>query len=325
MPGAGRSGPDGIVLRPLVPGDVAAVHAVVRASERHDRVPIVTTLELLEAELTLHPVDPPTDARVAVIDGEVVGHIVAYHLPSDVREERSYLFGGVHPDHRRRGIGTALMKWGIARATGQLRSSGRSLPRYIRVDRLDHITDAHDLYRSLGMATVRFHEELLRPLTDLPHVAVPEGVRLVPWDPRRSEEIRVMKNLAFEDHWGSTPTSVESWHELTEGPGARLDLSTLAVTADRVVGMCLVHRYPDDDELLGRRDAWIDKLATLREWRARGIASALVAHSLHRFRDDGLTHASIGVDSANPTGAARLYRALGFVSEHRSTTWQLTV
>lgn len=325
MRNAGQGSPDRVVLRPLTPGDLASVHAVVRASERHDRVPIVTTLELLEAELTIHPVDPTTDTRVAVIDDEVVGHIVAYHLPSEVREERSYLFGGVHPDHRRRGIGTTLMRWGIARATEQLRSSGRTIPRYIRVDRLDHVTDAHELYRSLGMSTVRFHEELLRPLTDLPTVAVPEGVRLVPWDRRRSEEIRTMKNLAFEDHWGSTPTSAESWHELTEGPGARLDLSTLAVATDRVVGMCLVHRYPGDDELLGRRDAWIDKLATLREWRGRGVATALVAHSLHRFLDDGLTHASIGVDSANPTGAAHLYRSLGFATEQRSTTWQLTV
>lgn len=38
-----------------------------------------------------------------------------------------------------------------------------------------------------------------------------------------------------------------------------------------------------------------------------------------------ITHASITVDSDNPTGAARLYRALGFVSEQRSIISQIEV
>ena len=36
-------------------------------------------------------------------------------------------------------------------------------------------------------------------------------------------------------------------------------------------------------------------------------------------------HAVLEVDSANPTGAARLYRALGFESLHRSVTYQIEV
>lgn len=315
-----------LTMRPLERNDMAELHRVVRAIEVHDRIPIVTTPELLEEELWSGPVVPATDARVAIVDGSVVGYVSTYHLPSDVREERCYVFGGVAPSHRRQGIGTALMRWAMGRATEQLRSSPRSLPRFIRTDRPDQVVGAHALFASLGMQKVRFYEELLRPLTSLPDVVVPDGVRLLPWDDARSDELRAVKNEAFEDHWGSTPTSPEHWRQMTEGPGARRDLSTMAVDNDhRVIALALVRRYPDDDAVLGRSDAWIDKLATTREWRGRGVGTALIAHSLRLFVAEGLTHASIGVDSANPTGAAALYRSLGFEVQERGTTWELSV
>lgn len=313
-------------LRPMDRHDLSAMHAVLRECEAFDRIPIVTTLELFEEELCSDPVDLDTDVRVAEHDGAIVGYVYTYHLPSDVREERCYVFGNVAPPFRRQGVGSQLMHWAMQRAEEQLRSSGRSLPRYIRTDRLDHVEGAHALYRSMGMTPVRYHEELLRSLDDLPPVVVPDGARIVPWPAERTDELRAVKNEAFADHWGSTPTSVEHWRQLTEGSFSRLDLSSAVLDHDdRIVALCLVTRFPEDDELLGRRDAWIDKLATARDWRGRGLASALVAHSLHLFHHDGLTHASIGVDADNPTGAARLYKALGFSTRHRSTTSQVEV
>ena len=60
-------------------------------------------------------------------------------------------------------------------------------------------------------------------------------------------------------------------------------------------------------------------------WRGRGVASTLIAASLHAFAAEGLTHASIGVDSENQSGAARLYRALGFEPVRRTVTHQVQV
>lgn len=318
--------PADVVLRQMRPADLEAMHGVLRDCEVHDRIPIVTTLDLFRHEVCSDPVDPATDVVVAERGGVVVGYAYTYHLPSEEREERCYVIGNVAPAHRRCGIGTLLIRWTLQRAEQQLVSSGRSLPRFIRADQHDHVVGAHALYRSVGMVPIRFNEELLRPLGDEPAVELPDGVHLVDWPLERSEELRVVKNTAFVDHWGSTPTSVEHWRQMTEEIGSRLDLSSAIVDDDgAIVALCLVKRFPDDDELLGRREAWIDKLATLREWRGRGLATALIAESLRRFRADGLTHAAIGVDSANPSGAARLYRSLGFVDQHRTTTSQLEV
>lgn len=75
--------------------------------------------------------------------------------------------------------------------------------------------------------------------------------------------------------------------------------------------------------MLGRVDGWVQTLATLRPWRGRGVGSTLIAHALRAYVDEGFTHASIGVDSENPSGAARLYRNLGFELDRRAVVFQL--
>ncbi len=313
-------------LRPLTLEDLPAVAALHQRSQRADRVPQVLMLEELEEELDDDHVVFRTDTRAAILDGRLAGYAYTYHLPSDVREERCYVFGTVDPDARRKGVGAALMRWGLERGAAQLRSSGRDLPRFLRTDQKDDVVGAHALFAHVGMQPVRYMEELLRPLTELPALPVLEGVTIVPWPEGRDEEIRNEKNLAFADHWGSTPTSAHHWHQLLHGFGSRLDLSFIAVDdAGVVVAHCVNKRFEADDELLGRSDAWIDSLGTLAQWRGRGIASALIAHSLHAFLAAGCTHAAIGVDSENPTGAALLYRRLGFEPVLRSITHELVV
>jgi GNAT superfamily N-acetyltransferase len=259
-------------------------------------------------------------------DGSPVGYVYALHLRSDVREERCYVFGTVDPRWRGQGIGRGLIDFGVQRATELLQSSSHSLPRFIRVQQFEWITDAHRLYAAAGFVPVRYGDEMLRPLGHVPAAGQVDGLRIVPWPLDRNEEIRQEKNAAFADHWGSTPTDASNWAKMTAGHGSRPDLSFVALDGgDRVVAHCWCARYPHDDELLGRRDGWIESLGTLREWRGRGVASALISHALQAFAADGLTHAALDVDSDNPTGAARLYAALGFESVHRSITHEIAL
>lgn len=314
------------VLTPLRADQLEEICALTNAAYRHDGSPLVATLAEFVEELDDDHVVFATDTRVATVDDMAVGYVYTYHLPSEVKEERCYVFGRVHPGYRRQGLGTALVRWGIERAAEQLRSSGSDLPAYVRTSVQDGIGDAATVFHRLGMAPVRYSDELLRPLTDLPAPPTVDGVRIVAWPDDRDEEIRVEKNIAFEHHWGSTPTSPHHWNQMVRGYGARPDLSFVALDRhDRVVAHCLNKRFEADDELLGRRDAWIDNLGTLPEWRGRGVASALIAASLHAFAAEGLTHASIGVDSENPSGAVRLYRSLGFEPNLRLVTFEVRV
>ncbi len=315
-----------VELRPLHTTDFPALADLILRSYAHDGVPQTTEVDELAEELDDDSVVLATDTRAAEIDGELAGYAYTFHLPSEVREERCYIFGEVDPAFRRRGVGTALMQWALPRAAAQLRSTDTELPRFIRTDRYDYISGAHVLFAQMGMRPVRYMEELLRPLAELPSRTVPTGIRIVPWPSDRDEEIRQAKNIAFSDHWGSTPTAAQHWAHSVRGYGARPDLSFVALDEhDRVVAHCLNKRYPSDDDITGRSDGWIDNLGTLPEWRGKGIAAALVTESLHAFAGAGFTHASIGVDSENPSGAAALYRRLGFDLQQRSITHEIAL
>jgi ribosomal protein S18 acetylase RimI-like enzyme len=51
----------------------------------------------------------------------------------------------------------------------------------------------------------------------------------------------------------------------------------------------------------------------------------MIARSLEGFARAGFSHAALDVDADNPTGAARLYRKLGFEPHLRSITYQIEV
>jgi mycothiol synthase len=316
---------DEIELRPAGIGEMAAIAALVRRAEAHDGVPRLLLDEELVNDWGASHLELDADTRVAVRNGELVGYAYVWNPPAQHRLERAELVGEVAPEHRATGVGRALLAWSVARARERLTSRTHDLARFIRVGAFDWLDDRHRLYRRLGFDAVRWNDELGRPLLDLPPMRVPAGVTLLPWPADRDDEIRMMRNAAFADHWGSTVVEAEQWHEFVRGYGARPDLSVVAVdeSTGEVVGMCANHIYAEDEAVTGRREAWIANVATLRAARGRGVGSAMIAWSLATFADAGFSHAMLDVDTENPTGAARLYRNLGFEAHRRSITYEI--
>lgn len=318
---------DKIALRPARPDDLEAACALLNRAEQHDGLPRVMLIDEFRETLDQPYIDLALDARVALRGDMLAGFQYVWNPPVESGDDRAYLFGEVDPEHRGHGVGRELLGWGVERATERLRSHRLDLPRFIRVDAFDWIAANHRLYGRLGFEPVRWFDELVRPLTDLPEVPVLAEVDLLVWPDNRDDEILQVRNEAFADHWGTSPMSATSWHTAVRGHGARPNLSVIAVerSSGAVVACCVNHAYPEDDELSGRQEAWIHNLGTVRRWRGRGLASAMIAWSFSTFAAHGFSHAMIGVDADSPTGAARLYRNLGFTTERRSTTHQIEV
>ncbi len=91
----------------------------------------------------------------------------------------------------------------------------------------------------------------------------------------------------------------------------------MAWQGERVVGSVLNYINREENERLRRRRGYTEDIAVVRDWRGRGLASALIARSLERLRDLGMTEAALGADSESPTGAQRLYQRLGYSTESR--------
>ena len=314
-----------IVLRPTTTADLPALAVVVNRVHHATGTMIQVQPDELAEELQSSLTEMGRDSRLAVDrNGRIVGFVWTIHLPSDDADERCYVDGGVDPLLTGRGIGRMLAKWGIehARELHDLRSGLQS--QVIRVSHQAEDERSIELFASLGFTPVRWFDDLVRTLDLLPARRVVDGAVIEPWplnDPLH-DDIRRAKNDAFADHWGSTPTTPDGWVELVHGFGGRPDLSFVARDASdgRVVAMLLSHRFPADDALVGRTQAWIDTLGTVRGWRGRGLATALIVEAMHRYEADGMTHAMINVDADSPTGASRLYRSLGFDTVQRYVT-----
>ncbi|WP_059009899.1 GNAT family N-acetyltransferase [Streptomyces specialis] len=109
-----------MLIRREVPGDRAAVHDVPRAAFGKDAGPPPVEAVLLEA---LRECDGwlPALSCVAVVEGEVVGHVVGTR--GYVGERPGVGLGplSVRPEHQRRGVGLALVHTvlGAADALGE--------------------------------------------------------------------------------------------------------------------------------------------------------------------------------------------------------------
>jgi mycothiol synthase len=70
---------------------------------------------------------------------------------------------------------------------------------------------------------------------------------------------------------------------------------------------------------------WVSDLAVLRAYRRRGVGEALLRRAFATYAAKGRTSAGLGVDLANPTRAARLYRAVGMHPMFEANIYELTI
>lgn len=79
------------------------------------------------------------------------------------------------------------------------------------------------------------------------------------------------------------------------------------------------------DSGAGDNAGWVRSLAVLRAYRRRGLGKALLQRAFAAYAAKGRTTAGLGVDLANPTRAARLYRAAGMHPLYEANVYQRTV
>lgn len=312
--------PDVALWRGATRDDVDAIHAVFAAADRIDHPSWVTPREDVDDTFDLDDIDHARDTIVAVTaDGEVVAAGSAMRHPDTTARVKSYLQGAVHPQWRRRGIGTQLARWQYARAVQQLAESGSTLPGELGFYVHDGNDGAVVIAEGLGLRTARWFASMVRDNAQpVPQLAPAVGIRLVDYTHDRDEDARLARNDAFRDHWGSLPSAPERWQKFVGGAFFRTDLSTLAVDADdRIVAFCLASVNEDDWETLGASNSYIDLIGVVRDHRGEGLAPRVIARTLQAITDAGLEKAVLDVDTDSPTGANTLYERLGFAATER--------
>lgn len=277
----------------------------------------------------------PAVNTIIGVDGERVPRAYA-RITKNPDGDKAYGFGCVDPEWQRKGIGTALLGWLEARtvdrfmedqaANGTAADQTQAAPRpRLRVHMEEQHRHQAELFARSGFVVVRYYNEMHRPLNapPLPAFDLDSGLELVGIGPHLYEPVREAHNDAFRDHWGSEPRDEESWADTVNDPLARPDLS--AVVLDRATGRVAGYQLATHDPHIavsrGFTEGYTDLLGVRREYRGRGIASALLADAMRRFAAAGLDKASLDVDSENPTGALALYTKMGYTVVNRSMAW----
>jgi len=66
----------------------------------------------------------------------------------------------------------------------------------------------------------------------------------------------------------------------------------------------------------------IDSLGVQREWRRRGLATALLHRSFKELKSRGQRRACLGVDAESLTGAFRVYEAAGMKADRQHDVFE---
>jgi ribosomal protein S18 acetylase RimI-like enzyme len=97
---------------------------------------------------------------------------------------------------------------------------------------------------------------------------------------------------------------------------------SVAWDGDQIAGVVENWIWSEENEELGVRRGWLERISVRRPWRRRGLARAITAESLRRLRAAGMDEGMLGVDSENANGALGLYEGLGFEIHSRAAAYR---
>lgn len=241
------------------------------------------------------------------------GQLVRRGTADPMHYMRSEAF--IHPEYRGRGLGTLVLRWMVELAPRVHERYFPGAPLELGAWVPAVRTAARELFEAEGFEPVRYMFGMRRP-KDAPVVraTAPGGLEFVRFTPELSEPIFDLHLLAFQDHWRGTRQTPETWAARMRGASFRPELTFVLrdPAADRLAGYLVASENASATEATGTRDAHFDLIGTHRDYRRRGVASALIARAVEESRAQGYATASLGVDAANPTGAFSVYERAGF-------------
>jgi mycothiol synthase len=312
---------------PLSPAEAGLVRGLAEAARQADGVAPLSEHTLLHVQ---HPgapssgddddgQSPDTDGGAArdllvISDGIAIGYA---HLDLAPDPDSGDLSGElvVHPAHRRRGYGSALVTALLSAdgMAGEMVGSGDSPSGGIRLWGHGDLPSAAAFAEARGFSRARSLWQMRRPLATgpaLPEPVFPAGVTVRTFAPGKDEEAWLAVNArAFAHHpeqgaWTRADLDLreaEPWFDplgffLAERDGA-------------LAGFHWTKIHPQGPDGAPEGEVYVVGIDPGQQ--GGGLGRALTLAGLRYLQDRGLGHVMLYVDEDN-TAAARMYTALGF-------------
>jgi mycothiol synthase len=315
----------GFEARAIDTGDAELWAGLLAAKEKVDQEGVSFSPADLIDELNDPHLDVARDTIGVWADSQMVAYAKVHAAASVIDVDRVRSEGAVHPEWRRRGLGTALMPWVIGRA-GELHARRHpDVPGEVNNSAISTNVGADRLLHRFGFEPCRYFFDLKRslhhPVPGAPRAA---GLQVVPFDASMDERLRVTHNEVFVDHWGEIAVDEATWKAWFTGARAfRAESSYLVLDGDSIAAYVLGFEWKADTDATGIRELYIGQVGTRRSYRRRGLARMALTMVLTQAAQVGYERTALGVDADNPTGALGLYKSLGFSVHSKSVTYRL--
>ena len=307
----------GLAVRRLDMGrDLGLLAELFVTANRHDGVEWMPTEAGLRNDYEhASGMDVDQDVLVAEVGGELVA---AAETDWRLRDGRVFhqIDITVRPDHRRRGLGRALLHWmedhvmrGVARGRRGPLDRGHLFTGWAdqAIEGVEPFLTSEGFHiDGYGVTMVR---SLAEPIAEAP---LPEGLEVRPVRPEQHRQIWDADVQAFKDHRYPAVRTEEDYQGWFATPELDTSIWQVAWDGDEVAGSVMNFVWPDENEKLGLKRGWHEHISVRRPWRKQGLARALITASMKTFREMGLDEAARGSDAENLSGAVRLYESLGF-------------
>lgn len=288
--------PAGYRSRAASMADSEAIHGLVTDCERDLLGHAEVDVDDVTSVFARAGLDPARDTLVVFDPGGTLVARAWVHRRSEV---------DVHPGHRGRGLGAALLDWveSRAREAGTARVV-QSVP--------DGDRAAVALVRARGYAPLATNWLLAIGMPTEPVVPEPaEGITVRAFRRGDGPAVHRLMEDAF-DEWQERRRSYAEWATLTVERGTFAPaMSPLAFHGTDLVGAVLSLDDPAID------DGYVERVAVRRDHRNRGIARLLLRHAFRACYRRGRRSCTLWTHSR--TGALSLYERVG-MSVRRSST-----
>ncbi len=256
---------------------------------------------------------PEQDLFIAEIGKDIVGYM---DIEAELAIGRVVLDCRVHPQYRKRGLGTELFNNALSRA----RELGA---RVAHVNIAEDNAAAKKILLELGFSLVRQFLELKLDIGPVDGSDIHPAIECRCLRHGQENDLTKLQNRAFAGMWGYNSNTVEEiTFRIKISSCSRQDI-VLAYDGDRAIGCCWTG-ISCEKGIPSATKGRIHMLGVDPDHRGKGIGRGLMMAGLTRLRNRGLTVAELTVDSENKAAYA-LYQSLGFEVQARTLWYEKVV
>jgi len=304
--------------------DYQAMIAILEASTKADREERAITLVDLKHDYEhLTNSDPAKDMLFAEVNGEPIAYSRVEWWQEEDPNHRIYsLFVNLVPDWRDKGIEQAMIQWCQRRLIQTAAEHPHDSMRFFQTYSNGFKRRFNSMLESLGFEPARYFIEMSRSLENIPEADLPEGIEARPVLEQDQHAVWKASIEAFRDHWGFSEPTEEDYDSYKGSKYFQPELWQVAWDGDKIVSSVMNYIEKDYNKKFNKKRGWTENISTLKDWRRRGIAKALIVRSMHMHKAKGMTEVGLGVDTNNPNGALNLYQSLGYQKDKTMITYR---